>query len=539
MGCEDESAGSPEICLSLLRVWARRENDVNTKLMRGRILVYSGLGLIIAASVAGNLLWIARNVVPLGNDPAGHLSRTLKVAAKLEVLTPDALVQALTATSYRPPALYLLVQPFYGVLGRAIDSAQLANIVLAALVVGCTFLLGRRAANPGVGLAAAALTAFLPLMAAVSRAFYIEPLVTLSVAAAMLCLVNSAGFARRGWAIGWGAAVGIGMLAKWTLPVYLLLPALLVIWQARLWRAWGSAEDPQARRAVTAGAMAAAGALGIAWLIYWPARAAWQATWLGPGAAGAWFVLWFACLFCLFWRKAPAANFLAGLALAGAIAGLWYLPELRFIVTMSSVAMGNDRGVLKPGDWGDPVYYVRYFRLLYRDHFGPLAAAVILPLGLLPWLLRGRTFLRTMPATGLLWASVLSPFVLLTFTAQTGVRNLVPILPLFAILLSAALLAYPIAWRRVIAGAWIAVLAVQWTLFTFDSLHAVRSQSSGLWVREGLLAAPASGITDPRYGIVPEVLATIQADAQAASAARVEAAAPERPRWVLCSTWSS
>ena len=35
--------------------------------------------------------------------------------------------------------------------------------------------------------------------------------------------------------------------------------------------------------------------------------------------------------------------------LAVAIAGLWYLPELRFVFTVSSVAMGDDRGALKPG----------------------------------------------------------------------------------------------------------------------------------------------------------------------------------------------
>ena len=489
---------------------------------RGSLLTYLGLGLIIAATAAGNLLWITHNVVLLGNDPAGHLSRTLKVAAKLDVLTPDALVQALTATSYRPPALYLLVQPFYWLLGRATDTAQLANVVLTALVLVCTFLLGRRVANRGIGLLAAALTAFLPLMVAVSRSFYIEPFVTLSVAGSFLCLVNSEGFTRRGWSLGWGAAVGIGLLAKWTLPVYLLLPALVVIWQARLWRAWGGAWQLGFRRAAKAAMLAAVGAAVIAWLLYWPARDAWQATWLGPGAAAAWFVLWFACLFFLLWHKAPATNFLAGLALAGAIAGLWYLPELSFIFTLSSVAMGEDRGVLKPGDWSDPVYYVRYFRLFYRDHLGLLAAALILPLGLIPWLLRGRAWLRAMPTTLLLWVGVLSPFVLLTFTSQTGVRNLVPILPLFAILMGVALLAYPSAWRRVIAVAWIAVLVVQWTLFTFDGLTGLRTMSSELWVREGILAAPASGITAPGYGIVPDVLATILAGSQATTAAQGE-----------------
>ena len=84
-------------------------------------------------------------------------------------MTPDALIRALTATTYRPPALYLLVQPFYWLFGRSTYSAQLANVALMALVLYCTFLLGRRVANTGVAFVAVALTAFLPLMVAVSR----------------------------------------------------------------------------------------------------------------------------------------------------------------------------------------------------------------------------------------------------------------------------------------------------------------------------------------------------------------------------------
>jgi 4-amino-4-deoxy-L-arabinose transferase-like glycosyltransferase len=479
--------------------------------LRDRLRAGLGLGLIVAASAAGNLLWIATNEVLLGNDPAGHLSRTLKVAAKLQVLTPDAVIEALTATSYRPPALYLLVQPFYWRLGRTPDSAQLANVALTACLLCCTYLLGRRVAGRGTSLLAAALTAFLPLMTAVSRIFYLEPLVTLSVTAGVLCLLNSEGFTRRRWSLAWGAVVGIGLLAKWTLPVYLLLPTLLTVWQARLWRAWEGAGQLGPRRVGAAAACAAVGALAIAWVLYWPARGAWQATWLGPRAAAAWFVLWFVCLFCLFWHKAPATNFLAALALAAAIAGLWYLPEAGFIFTVTSVAMGNDRGVLKPGSWTDPAFYWRYFSLFYRHHLGLLASAVMLPFGLLPWLRHGRLWLRTRPGAAQLWVGVLSPFVLLTFTAQTGVRNLVPILPLFAILLSMALAAYPPHWRRALAVVWVAVLVAQWTLFTFDGLREVRMASGPLWVSEGLAAAPASGVTDRGYAIVPEVLRAIAA----------------------------
>ncbi len=545
-------------------------------------IVYGALGLLILLSVAGNLYWLQQNVVQLGHDASAHLSRTLKMAAAMSEATPVALLRGLTVTDFRPPGLYLAAQPFYWLLGPSLDSAQLANVAIMALIVLFTFLLARTvlAAQPprtrdALALLAAALASLLPMLLAMSRLFYAETLVALCVVAGLYFLLKSEGFARRPWCLALGAALGVGMLAKWTLPVYLAAPLLLAAWHARDWllgrfmRApmrgsgqavaasggGGAGATPvtftRSRLLRLAGAVLAAAAVAL--LLYWPDRDYWAQTLLGEWLLPVWFGVWLALFVLLALPSRPLTNLLAALALGAAIAGLWYLPQAGFAFTLSEVAFGTGEGDYKPANWLSQNQYTRYFRFFYQHHTGLLIALAILPAGLLPWLaaLRSRPIVQPTaphvgvrtgqeaasvgagqaagsgaqwaPAAGLwrqpgvllLWAAALSPFLILIFTSQTSSRNLVPILPLFAVIVAVALLAYPVRWRGALAALWLGVLLLHWALATFDGLSGLRTQTDALWPGQEYSVAPASGVTDPGYWIVPDVLAQIAASSTA------------------------
>jgi hypothetical protein len=47
-----------------------------------RLWPYTVLGLIVLASLLGNLYWLQHNVVQLGHDASAHLTRTLKMAER-------------------------------------------------------------------------------------------------------------------------------------------------------------------------------------------------------------------------------------------------------------------------------------------------------------------------------------------------------------------------------------------------------------------------------------------------------------------------
>ncbi len=478
-----------------------------------RLLIYAALGLIILANVLGNLYWLQQNVVQLGHDASAHLTRTLKMAAEFSQPSLGHFLRGLTITDFRPPGLYLAAQPFYWLFGRSIDSAQLANVAIMALILLATFLLGRHLAGPRLALLATAVTALLPMLLAMSRLFYAETLVTLCVVAGLYCLLKSDGFTKRGWSLAWGATLGVGMLAKWTLPVYVLTPMLLVVWQARLWR--HSSWPPATRRPVAwrspAIKLLPAGALALAFtlLLYIVNQAYWAQTLLGVWLPVGWFLLWFGLLILLLLPAFPLTNWLAGLALGAVVAGVWYLPEAGFVTTLSEVAFGTGEGDYKAANWASFNQYFRYFRFFYQHHTGLAVALALLPIGLLPWLWRGRTWLRSLPGAGLLWVTGLSPFFILMLTSQTSSRNLVPILPLFAILVSCGLLAYSRRRRYTLAAVWLVVLTMHWLFATFDGLSSWRDQSSLLWPAQSYSIPPASGITDPAYAIGPDVLQTI------------------------------
>jgi hypothetical protein len=411
-----------------------------------------------------------------------------------------------------------------------------------ALILICTFVLARHvfsgAASSGaitvsapgaaaLALLATAVTALLPMLLAMTRLFYTETLVTLCVVAGVFFLLKSQGFVQRSWCLALGAVLGIGLLAKWTLPVYMTVPILLVAWQSSLrtslmhrslWEqvrpGWqGDGRRPIVWRSVGGrAALAALAAAAIALLLYWPQQELWAQTLLGSWLVLAWFVVWFALFALLLSPSTPLFNLLLALAVGAAIAGLWYLPRAGFTAELSDVAFGTGGGDFKTADWSSFNQYFRYFRFFLQHHLGLALGLLILPAGLLPWLWCGRTWVRELPGALPIWVVTLSPFVLLIATSQTSSRNLVPVLPLFAILIVIGLLAYPLRWRFIWATAWLGALLLFWAMVTFDGLNGLRTQTSLLWPDQSYSVAPASGTSDRGYAIVPDVLAQIEAD---------------------------
>ena len=71
----------------------------------------------------------------------------------------------------------------------------------------------------------------------------------------------------------------------------------------------------------------------------------------------------------------------------------------------------------------------------------------------------------------------------------------------------AARLSAPTAFT--VGAVWVLALGVQWAVYTFDSLDNFYNRTAALWVKGEFLARPASGLTDSRYLIEPDVLQRI------------------------------
>lgn len=469
------------------------------------------LALLILASVVTNLAWLRQNIVVFGHDASGHLARTLKVADILASGKTGAWMAALTVTDFRPSGLYMAVQPFYWAFGRSEDSAQLVNVVALALILLMTFVWARFLLGEWLGLLAAAITALLPMMVAMGRLFYTETLLTLLLLSGLFCLMQSKGFSRRGWTLAWGVTLGLGMLVKWTLPIYVILPLLAELWRVAIWQRPAAPPPSSRRRLLSAAALATLVATVLTVMVYWPNRMLWAQSILGPGLGVAWWLLFWLAAWLILLPATVRTNLAAALALGGAIASLWYFPQAQFVAELSDVAWGTGAGDYRGLAAVNLSHYWRYPRLFFQHHLGLSVTVVVVVVGLAPWLRVRRLWLVQWPAALTLWLSALSPFLLLTFTSQSSSRNLVAILPLLALLISLGLSAYPKRWRVAIAALWIVVLFAQWAVVSFDGLGGLRRATAVLWVEDAYAVPPSSGLTDPGYWIVPDVLATIEA----------------------------
>ncbi len=472
--------------------------------------IYVGLALIVMVNIAGSLYWIGRNIVLLGHDAAGHLERTLEIARLLAQPSLQTLFQTITFHDLRPPVLYILAQPFYWIWGTDPDSAQMVNVVLLALILVLTFDFGQRWANRRVGLLAALLVGLLPMMAAMARLFYLDLLVTALVLINLLALLRSENFTRRRWALLWGVSLGLGMLAKWPYPIHILLPTLFMFWRADFLPRQGMALRKLQVNGRTL-ALAALGAAGAVALWYLPNRAYIhaEAMVLGDALALIWWGVLSALLYALWRPRSVLSNVWAGALLALLLASLWYAPRIDFMGYLADAAFGSYGGNYQSADPLRLYNYIRYWDYLRINHLGWLATLLLLPIGLWPWIRRSRGWRNARTGSWLLWGSVLSTYLVLSFLSQDGERNLVPMLPILALFLADGLRDYP---RRLAIGVgvvWVLVLALQWTLFTFDSLGPFYQRTSNLWASGEFLERPASGITDPVNWIEPDVLQTI------------------------------
>lgn len=461
------------------------------------------LTAVIAVHLLGSLYWMAANVVLVGHDSSKYLWNSLQIHSLLATVDLQTLWAAITFSDYRAPGLFLAVQPLYRLLGPTMDAAQLLNVALFGAVLWLTWRIGRDLAGPAVGLFAALLAGFFPLLFGMARLFYTEMFLTALVLLNLWALQRSDGFARRRWALLWGASLGLGLLVKWTMPIYIALPCAWVLWQARgeRWRRAGARQSGAGE--LLRLAVAAALGLGLAALWYWPNRAAAAAFPLGAG------MFWIggalaAGLFYLLHRPGGrAANLAAGLLLAAAIAGLWYLPYADFAQRLleEDAERGQEFAFLRPLE--NALAYRRYLEV---EHFGTLGFRLLLPAALAPWAVAAWRRRSLAPGSRLLWLSILSALLVLLALMQRNSRNLTPLLPHFAILAAVALFSYPRLWRNLIGGLWLAVLAVQWAFLTFDGLRPLHLQSTELWVRSIYAQPPASGATDPGFWIGPELL---------------------------------
>ena len=475
-----------------------------------RYLVYAALLSIILLATLFSLRWVQINVVLVGRDSAGHLEQSINTADALAQGGLAGIFQAVTLDDYRPPLLYLLTQPAYTLWDRSMDAAQFPNIALFAVILWLTFLLARRVTGDWMAVFAVALLSLLPMATAMTRLYYMENGLTAALLLALYALLRAEHFTRRGWSLLFGAALGVALLGKWTAPIYLAFPVLYLLWTGGFWRQqWVALRMLRFEWRVALLALFLGAGLALLWWLPGRAFVLAQEMPLGDWLPVLWTALFAVTLYALFVGGGAVGNIWTALLVALTIASLWYFPRIDFVNRLSDVAFGTDRGTQQSLDLLRLDTYTRYGEYWLTHHMGPLATLVIVPVALIGWARRLPHWRQARPTVIIYWSALLGSVIVLTLLAQSNPRNLVPLLPLVAILLAEGLRTFSRNVAALFGVLWIGVLLAQWSLYTFDELAWVQARTPQLWVYGDYTAWPARGPSDPGYWIAPDVLATI------------------------------
>jgi len=151
-------------------------------------------------------------------------------------LQPSDSVASIRYESWQPPLFYLAAAPVYR-LGPTSDTTAVVlrlrafDAVLGALTLGLAYLVAREVLGTHVAVFVPAAIVGVPMFTAVAAAVSADPLANLLAAAALLPLVRRMRRSVRGvtWPVATGALIGIGILTKLALAIFVPLAVAVIV----------------------------------------------------------------------------------------------------------------------------------------------------------------------------------------------------------------------------------------------------------------------------------------------------------------------
>jgi 4-amino-4-deoxy-L-arabinose transferase-like glycosyltransferase len=173
------------------------------------------LGVVFAALAVAAAVWLAIDRRPPEWDHANHLERAVLCARDLRAGDVGAI---LARSSFYPPLVLCLAGA--ASLALPIEVAAIAVMLgFLALGMAAVFQLGRALGDDATGLTAALLFATAPFVVYSSLRLQLDLPLAAMVALALVALLASEDFTRRGPALAFGVVCGLGLLTK---PTFVL-----------------------------------------------------------------------------------------------------------------------------------------------------------------------------------------------------------------------------------------------------------------------------------------------------------------------------
>ena len=142
-----------------------------------------------------------------------------------------------------PPFPYMISAVSCILINPSVRSILLPATFCFLLLMIATYGIGRRIFNPAVGLLAAALVGFFPMVNEMSRILKGDIFMASFIAASLFLLIDPRLFENRSRSVLLGVTMGLGMLSLGAFPLYFFPPALALAWASHRERS----PDPSSR----------------------------------------------------------------------------------------------------------------------------------------------------------------------------------------------------------------------------------------------------------------------------------------------------
>ncbi|KMY68203.1 hypothetical protein AAU61_00280 [Desulfocarbo indianensis] len=177
------------------------------------------------------LLWLAADQRPLAWDQSHHFLLALRY---LEALRSPLTWPDIFSVAIKYPYLFhLSLAKLFLITGPSLRFAAAINLFWLLALMLALWHLGRRVFGGWAGVWAAGLCAAAPVTAGLGRQVLLETCLAAVIAWTVLALWESRGLSRRGWVLALGVLAGLGLLAKWTYPLYVAAPWFIAWRQGR------------------------------------------------------------------------------------------------------------------------------------------------------------------------------------------------------------------------------------------------------------------------------------------------------------------
>ncbi len=172
------------------------------------------LFFVMAFFVQNNLIWLLQDTLPPSWDQTGHVLLSLRYARSIK--------DFFSISHYYPPLFHLTAVPVILLFGFAEDNLIMTNFLYMFLFLVSIYGIGKLLFNRRVGVLAAVLCLFYPIMYALSREFLLDfALVAIVTCVQYLILVSEGGL-KKPWNILLGIAAGAALLIKLVALVFFL-----------------------------------------------------------------------------------------------------------------------------------------------------------------------------------------------------------------------------------------------------------------------------------------------------------------------------